>query len=276
MILSKLKKTLFIDQYLVLNFIFLNKQTINRAISELIGRFVEDAKLNGFPRMLNEESNNLHNSSADLFIFYKNCMTQCMQLFTNANLLCKLALIFQKYLRDYANRVLSLSLPKLMSVSGSTYSSLSGAATSLIQNFQIQNMLKESSQSGSGSSGLIAGVGGVGGALANFESSKKLNEAEICKICSILCTAEYCLETTQQLEDKLKEKVSSSNSSNDKLDKKQIELNAKKINLSGEKDVFSNVISSCISLLGQDLENSCEPALTAMAKVIILRIINFF
>ena len=276
MILSKLKKTLFIDQYLVLNFIFLNKQTINRAISELIGRFVEDAKLNGFPRMLNEESNNLHNSSADLFIFYKNCMTQCMQLFTNANLLCKLAQIFQKYLRDYANRVLSLSLPKLMSVSGSTYSSLSGAATSLIQNFQIQNMLKESSQSGSGSSGLIAGVGGVGGALANFESSKKLNEAEICKICSILCTAEYCLETTQQLEDKLKEKVSSSNSSNDKLDKKQIELNAKKINLSGEKDVFSNVISSCISLLGQDLENSCEPALTAMAKVIILRIINFF
>ena len=276
MILSKLKKTLFIDQYLVLNFIFLNKQTINRAISELIGRFVEDAKLNGFPRMLNEESNNLHNSSADLFIFYKNCMTQCMQLFTNANLLCKLAQIFQKYLRDYANRVLSLSLPKLMSVSGSTYSSLSGAATSLIQNFQIQNMLKESSQSGSGSSGLIAGVGGVGGALANFESSKKLNEAEICKICSILCTAESCLETTQQLEDKLKEKVSSSNSSNDKLDKKQIELNAKKINLSGEKDVFSNVISSCISLLGQDLENSCEPALTAMAKVIILRIINFF
>ena len=265
MILSKLKKTLFIDQYLVLNFIFLNKQTINRAISELIGRFVEDAKLNGFPRMLNEESNNLHNSSADLFIFYKNCMTQCMQLFTNANLLCKLAQIFQKYLRDYANRVLSLSLPKLMSVSGSTYSSLSGAATSLIQNFQIQNMLKESSQSGSGSSGLIAGVGGVGGALANFESSKKLNEAEICKICSILCTAEYCLETTQQLEDKLKEKVSSSN---DKLDKKQIELNAKKINLSGEKDIFSNVISSCIQLLVQDLENSCEPALTAMAKVI--------
>ena len=34
---------------------------------------------------------------------------------------------------------------------------------------------------------------------------KKLNENETCRICSILCTAEYCLETTQQLEDKLKD-----------------------------------------------------------------------
>jgi vacuolar protein sorting-associated protein 53 len=259
------------------NFIFLF-----RAISELIGRFIEDAKLNGFPRMLNEESNNLHNSSADLFIFYKNCMTQCMQLFTNSNLLCKLTVIFQKYLREYSHRVLSSSLPKLVTISGSTYSSISGAATSLIQNFQIQNMLKENSSqssSGSGGGGLIGGVSGVSGALTSFDSSKKLNEAEICKICSILCTAEYCLETTQQLEDKLKEKVSHSNASstNEKLDKKQIELNAKKINLSGEKDVFSNVISNCIQLLVQDLENSCEPALTAMAKVIfflLLRLCN--
>ena len=35
----------------------------------------------------------------------------------------------------------------------------------------------------------------------------KLSEEEQCRICSILCTAEYCMETTQQLEDKLREKV---------------------------------------------------------------------
>lgn len=35
----------------------------------------------------------------------------------------------------------------------------------------------------------------------------KLTEDEQCRTCSILCTAEYCLETTQQLEEKLKEKV---------------------------------------------------------------------
>ena len=28
----------------------------------------------------------------------------------------------------------------------------------------------------------------------------KLTEEEQCRICSILCTAEYCMETTQQLQ----------------------------------------------------------------------------
>ena len=31
--------------------------------------------------------------------------------------------------------------------------------------------------------------------------------SEVTMICIVLCTAEYCLDTTQQLEDKLKEKV---------------------------------------------------------------------
>lgn len=99
--------------------------------------------------------------------------------------------------------------------------------------------------------------------------SKKLNEAEINKICSILCTAEYCLETTQQLEDKLKEKVSVlvMNGITINLEPKQIELNTKKINFSIEKDIFSTVISNTIQLLVQDLENSCEPALIAMSKI---------
>ena len=35
----------------------------------------------------------------------------------------------------------------------------------------------------------------------------KLTEAEQCRVCSVLCTGEYCVETTQQLEEKLKEKV---------------------------------------------------------------------
>jgi hypothetical protein len=73
----------------------------------------------------------------------------------------------------------------------SSYSSISGAATSLIQNFQIQNMLKETASTASSLSTLSSSV--------LLDSSKKLNEAEICRICSILCTAEYCLETTQQV-----------------------------------------------------------------------------
>ena len=81
-------------------------------MADLLNRFVEDVKASGFPRMLNEDSNNLHNSSADLFMFYKNCMSQCLQLFTNSSLLCKLSVTFQKYLRDYSIRILSANLPK--------------------------------------------------------------------------------------------------------------------------------------------------------------------
>ena len=52
----------------------------------------------------------------------------------------------------------------------------------------------------------------------------KLTEEEQCRICAILCTSEYCMETAQQLEDKLKEKVDT-------------EL-AGKIDLSSEQDMF--------------------------------------
>lgn len=236
----------------------------DQALSDLINRFNEDIKTNGFPRMLNEDSNNLHNSSADLFIFFKNCMTQCLQLFSNTSLLTKLTLTFQKYLKEYSHRILSSSLPKLSNVSTSSlHSSIQGAATSLIQNFQIQNMLKEGTQSG------ISGIG-LSSSSSIIDSSKsKLNESESCKICSILCTAEYCLETTQQLEDKLREKSSVQvvNGIKEKLDPKQADIQSKKINFNSEKDIFSNVISNCIQLLVQDLENSCEPALLAMSKI---------
>jgi len=50
-------------------------------------------------------------------------------------------------------------------------------------------------------SGLIQSI------LKEGETVTKFTEDEQCRICSILCTAEYCMETTQQLEDKLKEKV---------------------------------------------------------------------
>lgn len=52
----------------------------------------------------------------------------------------------------------------------------------------------------------------------------KLTEEEQCRTCSILCTAEYCMETTQQLEEKLKEKV----------DRELVD----KIDLRAEQDIF--------------------------------------
>jgi len=63
----------------------------------------------------------------------------------------------------------------------------------------------------------------------------KLTEEEQCRICSILCTAEYCMETAQQLEEKLREKVSP-------------DL-APKIDLNTEQDVFHKWVSGFILIL---------------------------
>lgn len=38
--------------------------------------------------------------------------------------------------------------------------------------------------------------------------SQRFSRDDLIRICCVLTTAEYCLETVQQLEDKLKEKVS--------------------------------------------------------------------
>lgn len=50
-------------------------------------------------------------SCADLFVFYKKCMLQCTQLSTGSIML-NLTETFQKYLREYAVKILQNNLPK--------------------------------------------------------------------------------------------------------------------------------------------------------------------
>lgn len=76
---------------------------------------------------------------------------------------------------------------------------------------------------------------------------------EIVRLCCILTTAEYCVETVDQLEAKLKEKSD--------------EAYTDKIDLSDEKDIFHRCISHCIHLMVQDIEWGCEAALIVMNKV---------
>jgi len=71
-------------------------------------------------------------------------------------------------------------------------------------------------------------------------------------IFSILTTAEYCVETIQQLEEKLREKLKSLGG---------------KLNMEVEKRLFMDVIETCVGLLVQDLYSACEPVLTSMHKV---------
>ncbi|XP_022255798.1 vacuolar protein sorting-associated protein 53 homolog [Limulus polyphemus] len=194
--------------------IYIDSQDKN--LAQLIERFQEDIRKAPMPRP--ETGSAVLPSCADLFVYYKKCLVQCTQLSTGQPML-SLAETFQKYLQEYATRILQNNLPKI----GNT-TTLSSAG--LIQNFQ--NLLKE-------------------GEVARFTPSEQ------CLVCSILSTAEYCLETTHQLEEKLKEKVDPTLSNH--------------INLSKEQDLFHSVISNCIQLLVQDVEATCEPALTAMVKV---------
>ncbi|KAL0973146.1 hypothetical protein UPYG_G00199580 [Umbra pygmaea] len=186
-----------------------------RNLGEMIDRFVSDFRAQGPPKAGTEDGGAVLPSCADLFVYYKKCMVQCSQLSTGEPMIA-LTTIFQKYLREYAWKILSGNLPKTSSNSGG---------------LTIKSLLQEKEGS----------------------EAAKFTVEELCLICSILSTAEYCLATTQQLEEKLKEKV----------DKILVE----RINLTGEMDTFSNVISNSIQLLVQDLDSACDPALTAMSKM---------
>lgn len=202
-------------------------ESLDRNLSDLMERFVGDTKQHFSTNEISEMEATVLPSCADLFVFYKKCLVQCSQLSTSTTMLA-LAHTFQKYLREYALKVLQNNLPKISSVSGSLTTSMSTLTRGEIAAGFIQNLLKE----------------GEGTRLERNEQKR---------ICTILTTAEYCLETVQQLEDKLKEKI----------DK---EL-AEKINMSQEHDIFHNVISSSIQLLVQDLEAACDASLVAMTKM---------
>ncbi|XP_034403785.1 vacuolar protein sorting-associated protein 53 homolog isoform X3 [Cyclopterus lumpus] len=194
-------------------YVYIESQDKN--LGELIDRFVADFRAQGPPKAGTEEGGAVLPSCADLFVYYKKCMVQCSQLSTGEPMIA-LTTIFQKFLREYAWKILSGNLPKSNSNSGG---------------LTISSLLKEKEGS----------------------EAAKFTVDELCLICSILSTAEYCLATTQQLEEKLKEKV----------DKLLVE----RIHLTGEMDTFSTVISNSIQLLVQDLDAACDPALTAMSKM---------
>eukprot|EP00111_Clytia_hemisphaerica_P017186 TCONS_00050876-protein len=182
----------------------------DKNLAELIDKFIADLKMQGVPKLGDDTEGAVLPSAGELFVFYKKCMVQCIQLSTG-NALLLLTETFRKYLAEYANRLLLGNLPKVTSGGG------------------LANILKDK------------------------DNEVKFNEDEKRLICCILTTSEYCQETTQQLQDKLKEKV------NPDL--------VEKIDLNNEQDLLHSVISNSIQLLVQDLENACEPALTTMVKV---------
>ncbi|XP_017153246.1 vacuolar protein sorting-associated protein 53 homolog [Drosophila miranda] len=206
-------------------------RSIDRNLSELMDKFVEMSRE---PYKFAEAKTTVYPSSGDLFVFYKKCMVQCNQL-SNEQPMYDLALVFKKYLREYAAKVLEGSTPKLVPT---TTSSSIGKSVSLLTR-DMQN--------------LSTAAGQVFHNFLKEGDTQRFSRDDLVRICCVLTTGEYCLETVQQLEDKLKEKVTAGY--------------VAKIDMSEEKDVFHRIISNCIQLLVQDLEAGCETSLQAMAKV---------
>ncbi|RXM92816.1 Vacuolar protein sorting-associated protein 53-like [Acipenser ruthenus] len=83
----------------------------DRNLGELIDRFVADFRAQGPPKSSTDDAGAVLPSCADLFVYYKKCMVQCSLLSTGEPMIA-LSTIFQKYLREYAWKILSGNLPK--------------------------------------------------------------------------------------------------------------------------------------------------------------------
>ncbi|CAL8137366.1 unnamed protein product [Orchesella dallaii] len=212
-------------------FLYIYVESQDKNLMELIDKFVADLRINGFPMPQSSDASGVVLANcADLFVFYKKCLVQCTQLSCGEPLL-NLGFVFIKRLRDYCNKILQANLPKvanqnthLTSVSSITRELRDLNTTGLIQNFQ--SLLKE-------------------GEAVRFTSH------ELYRIACILTTAEYCVETTQQLEEKLREKLGPL---------------APKLTMEHERSMFVEVIETSVSLLVQDLDAACEPFFTAITK----------
>lgn len=201
-------------------------ESIDRNLSDLIEKFLQVSRQQSIGASLE--------SCAELFIFYKKSLVQCTQL-SNGKTMFDLVLVYKKYLREYALKILENQTPKVSANANATISN----SMSLLKQKDFQNLQSAANQV-------------IHSFMKEGEVPRYTRDERIL-ICKILTTSEYCLETVQQLEEKLKEKIDPNFADN--------------IDLSDEKDVFHRVISHCIQLLVQDIENLCESALIVMTKI---------
>ncbi|KAF3847798.1 hypothetical protein F7725_020826 [Dissostichus mawsoni] len=138
-------------------YVYIESQDKN--LGELIDRFVADFRAQGPPKAGTEEGGAVLPSCADLFVYYKKCMVQCSQLSTGEPMIA-LTTIFQKFLREYAWKILSGNLPKSSSNSGG---------------LTISSLLKEK----------------------DGPEAAKFTMDELCLICSILSTADVISNSIQ-------------------------------------------------------------------------------
>lgn len=171
-------------------------------------------------------------SSNKLFQQYKSSLVQCIQL-TNKSALLDLHEVFKRYLRDYAFKVLQIHLKNPSSSASIPLNKISSDATS-------------------GKMFSVATYGAAGLLQSLLRDDAGRNKIEPNQVCSVILTADYCLETTQQLEKKLKERIEPSL--------------GPRVDLNPELDIFNELINGCLQLLLQYIEFGCESGFTTMVK----------
>lgn len=185
----------------------------DKNLSKLIDQFVEEhQKLSKLEAITSE----VFVSSGKLFTQYKNCLVQCNAL-SNKQPLVMLSTTFHKYLREYAHRVLQSNLPRV------------GALSSIVS---LSTTITNAANT---PGGVLSAASSAAGLLQSFlkeGEAKIFTKSELCQVCNILLTANYCLETTQQLEKKLQEKVE--------------QTLVDKINMNAELDIFHGFVLSII------------------------------
>lgn len=137
-------------------------------------------------------------SSTSLFYFYRETLDRCASL-SNRQPMLDLCAVFRKWLRVYSDDVLRSSLKPLPGASGAERRSFEGT-----------------------------------GARRSFESANRIAAAaagDVLCACAVLNTADYCADTAEQLQGRLKEKI-------------RRELGSK-VSLEAEQDLFRG----CVQLL---------------------------
>lgn len=204
------------------------EQTIQKLFEQFLDEHNKLLKANN-----SKKTAHIFDSSNKLFLQYKESLVHCFQLNSNSTLI-DLHDIMRKYLKEYAVKILQMHIKNFCPSNMSGLNKIGTSSDTSTKMFSVAT---------SGAAGLLQSL------LQNDIGKSKI---ECHRVCSVILTADYCLETSQQLEKKLREKVDSESTS--------------KIDLKQEEDLFNEVIYCCIHILIQYLEFGCEPGFSSMIK----------
>ena len=216
----------------------------DRNLADMVERFASESAAGGVGTTKGPEGSPVLPSCGDLFVFYRKCLVQCSELSTGQPML-SLSSLFRKYLSEYTRRVLVPSLPRVGSA----------PATQPLPSMSSMTQLRDLKELSQATTGILANFSSL---LKEGGDNVRFSPADQEVICTVLVTVEYCIDTTKQLEEKLKQKVDAGLSD--------------QITFSGELEMFHSVTAQCVGLLVTELEGACEPALQAMVRVFLSRI----